>query len=196
MVGRKISNQGCLKLAFNLLDGSCGLEFRTKTNETFNQELTMTVLAKEIITNAEVGRMLSDREVSRFKPAEIREAIQSLVSEGKDALAIALGDAGLSLYPESEDILAITGLLSLMRQEWAQAVDLIESLRAIQGENTPPFTYVMLVRALRCNLEPVRALAVVNEGLKKYPDQIELAAESLILQDFSNSVLVKETTAH
>jgi len=119
-----------------------------------------------------------------------------LVSEGKDALAIALGDAGLSLYPESEDILAITGLLSLMRQEWAQAVDLIESLRAIQGENTPPFTYVMLVRALRCNLEPVRALAVVNEGLKKYPDQIELTAESLILQDFSNSAVVNETTAH
>jgi hypothetical protein len=165
---------------------------------TFNhyQEFPMTVLAKEMITNAEVGRMLSDREVSRFKPAEIREAIQSLVSEGKDALAIALGDAGLSLYPESEDILAITGLLSLMRQEWAQAVDLIESLRVIQGENTPPFTYVMLVRALRCNLEPVRALAVVNEGLKKYPDQIELTAESLILQDFSNSAVVNETTAH
>jgi uncharacterized protein HemY len=172
------------------------LKIRTKTNETFNQELTMTVLAKEIITNAEVGRMLSDREVSRFKPAEIREAIQSLVSEGKDALAIALGDAGLSLYPESEDILAITGLLSLMRQEWAQAVDLIESLRAIQGENTPPFTYVMLVRALRCNLEPVRALAVANEGLKKYPDQIELTAESLILQDFSNSAVVNESTTH
>jgi hypothetical protein len=55
---------------------------------TFNhyQEYLMTVLAKEMITNAEVGRMLSDREVSRFKPAEIREAIQSLVSEGKDAL--------------------------------------------------------------------------------------------------------------
>jgi hypothetical protein len=156
----------------------------------------MTVLAQEIITNAQVGRMLSDREVSRFKPAEIREAIQALVTEGKDALAIALGDAGLSLYPESEDILAITGLLALMRQEWTLAVELIETLRGIQGENTPPFTYVMLVRALRCNLEPVRALEVVNEGLKKYPDQIELTAESLILQDFSTSAAVNETTSH
>jgi len=53
-----------------------------------------------------------------------------------------------------------------------------------------------LVRALRCNLEPVRALAVANEGLKKYPDQIELTAESLILQDFSNSAVVNEKTAH
>jgi len=156
----------------------------------------MTVLAQEIITNAQVGRMLSDREVSRFKPAEIREAIQTLVTEGKDALAIALGDAGLSLYPDSEDILAITGLLALMRQEWSLAVELIESLRAIQGDSTPPFTYVMLVRALRCNLEPVRALEVVTEGLKKYPDQIELTAESLILQDFSTSAAVNDTTAH
>jgi uncharacterized protein HemY len=161
-----------------------------------HQELNMTVLAQEIITNAQVGRMLSDREVSRFKPAEIREAIQTLVTEGKDALAIALGDAGLSLYPESEDILAITGLLALMRQEWSLAVELIESLRAIQGDKTPPFTYVMLVRALRCNLDPVRALDVVNEGLKKYPDQIELTAESLILQDFSTSVEVTQTTSH
>ena len=156
----------------------------------------MTVLAQEIITSAEVGRMLSNREVSRFKPAEIRDAIQTLVTEGKDALAIALGDAGLSLYPDSEDILAITGLLALMRQEWTLAVELIENLKSIQGDSTPPFTYVMLVRALRCNLEPVRALEVVNEGLKKYPDQIELSAESLILQDFSTSVVVKETTAH
>lgn len=156
----------------------------------------MTVLAQEIITSAEVGRMLSNREVSRFKPAEIREAIQTLVTEGKDALAIALGDAGLSLYPNSEDILAITGLLALMRQEWTLAVELIENLKSIQGDSTPPFTYVMLVRALRCNLEPVRALEVVNEGLKKYPDQIELSAESLILQDFSTSAVVKETTAH
>ena len=119
-----------------------------------------------------------------------------MVTEGKDALAIALGDAGLSLYPDSEDILAITGLLALMRQEWTLAVELIENLKSIQGDSTPPFTYVMLVRALRCNLEPVRALEVVNEGLKKYPDQIELSAESLILQDFSTSAVVKETTAH
>ena len=94
----------------------------------------MTVLAQEIITSAQVGRMLSDREVSRFQPAEIREAIQALVTEGKDGLAIALGDAGLSLYPESEDILAITGLLALMRQEWALAVELMEQLRAVQGD--------------------------------------------------------------
>jgi len=156
----------------------------------------MTVLAQEIITSAQVGRMLSDRDVSRFKPAEIREAIQTLVTEGKDGLAIALGDAGLSLYPDSEDILAITGLLALMRQEWSLAVELMDQLRDVQQDKTPPFTYVMLVRALRCNLDPVRALEVVNQGLAQYPDQIELAAEKLILKDFSTASSVQETSEH
>ena len=156
----------------------------------------MTVLAQEIITSAQVGRMLSDREVSRFKPAEIREAIQTLVTEGKDGLAIALGDAGLSLYPDSEDILAITGLLALMRQEWSLAVELMDQLRDVQQDKTPPFTYVMLVRALRCNLDPVRALEVVNQGLAKYPEQVELAAEKLILKDFSTASSVQETSEH
>ena len=154
----------------------------------------MTVLAQEIITSAEVGRMLSDRDVSRFKPAEIREAIQTLVTEGKDGLAIALGDAGLSLYPDSEDILAITGLLALMRQEWALSVELMEQLRAVQGDKTPPFTYVMLVRALRCNLEPVRAAHVCSQALKQYPEQIELVAEGLLLEDFMTSSVLETTS--
>ena len=148
----------------------------------------MTVLAQEIITSAQVGRMLSDREVSRFQPAEIREAIQALVTEGKDGLAIALGDAGLSLYPDSEDILAITGLLALMRQEWALSVELMEQLRAVQGNKTPPFTYVMLVRALRCNLDPAQALQVARKGLQAFPGQLELVAESLSLEDYADLV--------
>jgi hypothetical protein len=47
----------------------------------------------------------------------------------------------------------------------------------------------MLVRALRCNLDPVRALAVVREGLAAYPDQVELSAEKLSLDEFSDSMM-------
>jgi uncharacterized protein HemY len=151
----------------------------------------MKALAKEVIVTAELGRMMSDKDVSKFSPMEIREAIQSLVTEGKDSLANALGDAGLSLYPESEDILAITGLLALMRQDWPYAVDLMEQLHQLQGENTPAFTYVMLVRALRCNLEPVRAAHICGQALKQYPGQIELVAESLLLEDFMTSAVLE-----
>ena len=76
------------------------------------------------------------------------------------------------------------------------AVELMDQLRDVQHDKTPPFTYVMLVRALRCNLDPVRALEVVNEGLAKYPDQIELVAEKLILKDFTTASSVQKTSEH
>ena len=68
-------------------------------------------------------------------------------------------------------------------------MELIEELVEIQGDKTPPFTLVMLVRALRCNLDPERALAVARRGLSLYPGQLELQAEMLSLDDFSQSMM-------
>jgi hypothetical protein len=120
--------------------------------------------------------------IKRYTPAEIRETIQSLVTSDQTDLAYALGDAGLAIYPDSEDILAITGLLALMRQDWPVAVELLTQLREQQGQQTPLFTFVMLVRALRCNLEHAQALAVAHEGLAIHPGQLELVAEKLALE--------------
>jgi hypothetical protein len=120
--------------------------------------------------------------VKRYTPTEIRETIQSLVTTDQTDLAYALGDAGLAIYPDSEDILAITGLLALMRQDWPVAVELLTQLREQQGAQTPLFTFVMLVRALRCNLEHAQALAVSHEGLAIHPGQLELVAEKLALE--------------
>ena len=130
----------------------------------------MTVLAQEIITSAQVGRMLSDREVSRFQPAEIREAIQALVTEGKDGLAIALGDACLSLYPESEDILAISALLAEIQQDWTSAEDLLRKLVETQGEAVTPFTWRHLIRVLRCQCEPGKAMLAAQQALTRHPE--------------------------
>ena len=146
-------------------------------------------LIQELMNQASVGGLLNAQAIKRFSPAEIRETIQSLVATEQLELANALGDAGMSLYPNSEDILAITSLLAMMNQDWPLAVELIDDLMAIQGQNTPPFTYVMLVRALRCNLDPARALQVAREGLALYPQQIELLAETLALDDFSDSMI-------
>jgi uncharacterized protein HemY len=152
------------------------------------QEYSMTLI-QELMNQAAVGGLLNAQAIKRFSPAEIRETIQSLVATEQLELANALGDAGMSLYPNSEDILAITSLLAMMNQDWPLAVELIDDLMAIQGQNTPPFTYVMLVRALRCNLDPARALQVAREGLALYPQQIELLAEKLALDDFSDSMM-------
>ena len=146
-------------------------------------------LIQELMNQANVGGLLNTQTIKRFSPAEIRETIQSLVATEQMELAAALGDAGLSIYPHSEDMLAIGGLLAMTNQDWQLAVELIEELVEIQGEKTPPFTLVMLVRALRCNLDPERALAVARHGLSLYPQQLELQAEKLSLDDFSQSMM-------
>lgn len=153
-------------------------------------------LIQELMNQAAVGGLLNTQSIKRFSPAEIRETIQSLVATEQLELANALGDAGMSLHPGSEDILAITSLLAMMNQDWPLAVELIDELMQIQGVTTPPFTYVMLVRALRCNLDPMRALAVAREGLALYPDQLELQAEMLSLDDFSDTMMASSSVQH
>ena len=153
-------------------------------------------LIQELMNQAAVGGLLNTHSIKRFSPVEIRETIPSLVATEQLELANALGDAGMSLHPGSEDILAITSLLAMINQDWPLAVELIDELMQIQGAATPPFTYVMLVRALRCNLDPMRALTVAREGLALYPDQLELQAEMLSLDDFSDTMMVSSTAQH
>lgn len=145
-------------------------------------------LVQELINEAQAGGFLQTENIKRFTPGEIREAIQSLVATEQLELAYALGAAGMSIHPHSEDMLAINGLLALIQQDWEMAVELLQELTDLQGENTQPFTYVMLVRALRCNLDPSKALQVARKGLKAYPDQLELVAESLSLEDYADLV--------
>ena len=156
--------------------------------DTFSRSFAMTLI-QELMNQATNGGLLNAQTIKRFSPAEIRETIQSLVATEQMALASALGDAGLSIYPQSEDMLAISSLLAMTNQDWQLAVELIEELVDIQGEKTPPFTLVMFVRALRCNLDPERALAVARHGLSLYPEQLELQAEKLSLDDFSQSMM-------
>jgi len=153
-------------------------------------------LIQELMNQAAVGGLLNAQIIKRFSPAEIRETIQSLVATEQMELASALGDAGMSIYPHSEDMLAISSLLAMVNQSWQEAVELMDELMAIQADNTPPFTFVMMVRALRCNLEPARALEIARKGLALYPEQLELMAEKLALDDFSESMMPVATTGH
>jgi hypothetical protein len=146
-------------------------------------------LIQELMNQATRGEAVNVQAIQRFTPTEIRETIQSLVATEQLELANALGDAGLSLYPHSEDVLAITSLLAMMNQDWPLAVELMDELMEIQGDSVSAFTYVMMVRALRCNLDPEAALAMANKGLSVYPGQLELVAEKLALDDFRESLI-------
>jgi len=150
-------------------------------------------LVQELMNHNNVDSFRASDVVKRFTPTEIREAIQNLITNEQTELAYALGEAGLSLHPQSEDMLAMNGLLAILRNDWAQAVEMLEDLKAIQGDKTQPFTFVMLVRALRCNLDPARAIEVVREGLALYPDQIELVSEKLSLDEFADVMVHSES---
>jgi uncharacterized protein HemY len=149
-------------------------------------------LIQELMNQSATGSLLQEGLIKRFSPLEIRETIQTLVATEQLDLAYALGEAGLALHPQSEDMLAICGLLAVMRQDWPTAVEMLQELVEQQGANIQPFTYVMLVRALRCNLDPAGALKMCNQGLHFYPDQLELAAERLALDEYVDAITPSE----
>jgi len=115
--------------------------------------------------------------VSKYSPVEIRETISKLVSEDRMDLATALGEAGLALYPQSEDVLAVTGLMAMLREDWESAVSLLNELLVLQGPNAPVTTHLMFIRALRCALEPAAALSAVMLAHEHYPNHPELETE-------------------
>ena len=120
---------------------------------------------------------LNLKEVSRFSAVDFRLGIQWLVAEEKPELAQALADAGLALFPLSEDSLAIAGLLAMTRQDWPLAIDLLQDLVSLQKEKVQPMTCQMLARALACNLDIAEAHQVLDQAMKLWPDNSELADE-------------------
>ena len=153
-------------------------------------------LIQELMNQTAIDGSLNFQSIRHYSPVEIRETIQQLVATEQLDLANALGDAGLSLYPHSEDILAITSLLAMTNQDWPLAVELLDELIQLQGQSTTAFTFVMMVRVLRCNLEPHRALAVAKHGLALYPEHAELLNEEQALDRFSNSLLPSTERQH
>jgi len=147
----------------------------------------MSILLQEISTKQKLGGMVNERDLSRYSPSEICQTIQALMRDGRDDFAYLMGEAALNLYPYSEDILAVTGLLASTRQDWSLAVELLEELKRMQGEKSPVLTFVILARSLRCNLEPARAFEVVQEGLQRFPDHQELLSEKTFLANFNDS---------
>lgn len=127
--------------------------------------------------------------IKRFEAVEIRMAIQSLLAEPEHhELAHALGDAGMALYPESEDMLAINGLLATIREEWEHVIEYLLQLLAIREERTDSFTYKVLVHALKQRMEYEAALNVLTLGLQHYPDTPELINELHSLNNLVNAI--------
>lgn len=143
----------------------------------------MSTLFQAVISQSVAGQMLTVRDVSRFSAAEIRQTIAELVGADRIALADALSAAGLSLYPESEDILSISALLSEIKQDWTTAEQLLTQLLSVQGDQATAFTWRHLIRVLRCQCEPGKAMAMAKQAMAAYPDDAVLNDEFLALQE-------------
>jgi lipopolysaccharide biosynthesis regulator YciM len=83
-------------------------------------------------------------------PDQIRLSIQQLVSDNDIDKATTLADESLSVYPQNEGVLAISGLVAVVRNDWPRAVELLERLIAVQGDRASEFTRMMYERALNC----------------------------------------------
>jgi hypothetical protein len=141
------------------------------------------------------AQSLDGKEISRFTPEDFRLGVQWLVAQNEHNLAQALAEAGLSLYPGSEDILAISSLLAMTREDWPLAIELLEDLVEVQKEQVQPMTYQMLARSLACNLDLAQAHAVLDHALSIWPDDQVLQEEkdTLIL---SSSVIAADSKTH
>ena len=124
---------------------------------------------------------LNLKEVSRFSAVDFRLGIQWLVSEDQPNLAQSLADAGLALFPLSEDILAIAGLLAMTREDWPLAIELLQDLVSLQKDKVQPLTCQMLARALACNLDIAEAHQVLDQAMMLWPNNPELEKEKSAL---------------
>lgn len=148
----------------------------------------MTQLMQTLLSNAAYGRMVPEREISQFSAAQIRESIAELVRDDKLPLADALLDAGLSLYPESEDILAIGALLAEVKEDWARAKKLMQRLMDLQGDSVTSTGWMHWVRILRCNHDYHQALHDTARALKHYPEHAGLNEERASLLELCESI--------
>ena len=143
----------------------------------------MTLLYQAMLSQAVSGQLLSIRDVSQFSAAEIRQTMADLVAANRIGLANALAAAGQSLYPESEDILAISALLAEIQQDWTSAEEILRKLVDTQGAAATPFTWRHLIRVLRCQCEPGKALLMAQQGMLAHPADATLHDEFLALQE-------------
>ena len=134
------------------------------------------------------------RDVSQFSAAEIRQTLADLVAADRIDLANALAAAGQSLYPESEDILAISALLAEIQQDWTTAEDMLRKLVETQGDAATPFTWRHLIRVLRCQYEPGKALQIAQQAMLAHPADALLNDEFLALQELVSEQVPVETS--
>jgi len=143
----------------------------------------MTRLIHSLPSKGTVANNFIERCATRFSPEEIRQAIAELVAHNQLAMASALCQAGLSLYPDSEDILSISALLAELEQDWQAAQQHLEKLLSVQGAKSKSTVWHHLIRVVRCQLDIQKSLALAKQAVELHPSDHQLQSELLALSE-------------
>ena len=123
-------------------------------------------------------------EVHRLSPAQIREAVSTMVTQGRMPLATAICEAALALNPDSEDLLVISCLLAEVLQDWARAEELLIQLVEVQSPNTTAQTWLHLARVARCQNKLDDAWVVLDFAASRFPDDQMIQEELKSVNEF------------
>lgn len=123
-------------------------------------------------------------EVHRLSPAQIREAVSTMVAQGRMPLATAICEAALALNPDSEDLLVISCLLAEVLQDWARAEELLIQLVEVQSPNTTAQTWLHLARVARCQNKLDDAWVVLDFAASRFPDDQMIQEELESVNEF------------
>ena len=127
--------------------------------------------------------------LKRFEPVEIRATIQALLANPAHvSLANALGDAGLALYPDSEEMLTVNGFLAVLRQDWEQVIEHLLPLLKVRAGRTDVASFHALCIAMQKRMDYESALRIASEGLIHHPGDKGLAQFQAVLQHHVNSL--------
>jgi hypothetical protein len=77
----------------------------------------------------------------------------------------------------------MSSLLAEIQQDWTTAEDMLRKLVETQGDAATPFTWRHLIRVLRCQCEPGKALQAAQQAMAAHPTDATLLEEFLALQE-------------
>ena len=113
--------------------------------------------------------------IQRFSADEILQTIKGLMGQTHyKQLSRALGEAGLAIYPNDEELLTINSLMAMLDKNWDQVFEWMKTLIDLRGDKNSSGSYTIFTNALIHRLDYDSAWTTVNQALKKFPEDQEL----------------------
>jgi len=114
-------------------------------------------------------------QIQRFSADEILQTIKGLMGQKQyKQLSRALGEAGLAIYPNDEELLTINSLMAMLDKNWDQVFEWMKTLIDLRGDKNSAGSYTIFTNALIHRLDYDSAWTTVNQALKKFPEDQEI----------------------